>query len=73
LEAAFFISKISSNGDPKINPLTLSKGFFMKIFNNFGKKKSDVWRGWGRVLLWLVWGLSPKALWIPIYLGAYLG
>jgi hypothetical protein len=45
--ATFFTSKIPPNGDPKINPLTLSKGFFMKIFNNFGRKTVDVWRGWG--------------------------
>jgi hypothetical protein len=38
LEGSFFTVKISPNGDPKINPLTLSKGFFMKIFNNFDKK-----------------------------------
>jgi hypothetical protein len=35
----FLTAKISPNGDPKVNLLTLSKGFFMKIFNNFGKKK----------------------------------
>jgi len=37
--ATFFTAKISPNGDPKINPLILSKGFFMKNFNNFGNKK----------------------------------
>jgi hypothetical protein len=38
LEATFFITKISPNCKPKINPLTLSKGFFMNLFNNFNKK-----------------------------------
>jgi hypothetical protein len=32
LEARFFSAKISPNNDPKINPLTLSKGFFKKKF-----------------------------------------
>jgi hypothetical protein len=41
----FFNAEISPNGDPKINILTLSKGFFMKIFYNFGKIIGDVWRG----------------------------
>jgi len=31
LEATFFSTKSSPNGNLKINPLTLSKGFFMKI------------------------------------------
>jgi hypothetical protein len=34
----FFTTEISPNGDPKINPLTLSRGFLMKNFNNFGRK-----------------------------------
>ncbi len=38
LEATFLTAEISPNGDPKINLLTLSKGFFMKNFNNFDKK-----------------------------------
>jgi hypothetical protein len=38
LEATFFSTKSSPNGNLKINPLTLSRGFFMKIFNNFNKK-----------------------------------
>ncbi len=38
LEATFFNVEISPNGDPKINLLTLSKGFFMLILNNFGRK-----------------------------------
>jgi hypothetical protein len=32
------IAEISLNGDLNINPLTFSQGFFMKIFNNFGRK-----------------------------------
>ncbi len=32
---------------PMTNPLTLSKGFFMKIFNEFDRKIGDVWRCWG--------------------------
>jgi hypothetical protein len=54
LEAVFFIAEISPNDNPKINLLTLSKGFFMKISNNFGRKIGDVWMGWGRIFLWLV-------------------
>jgi hypothetical protein len=38
LETTFFVVEISPNGDPKINPLTFSKGFLMKIFNNFSRK-----------------------------------
>ncbi len=38
LEATVFTPEISPNGNPKINLLTLLKGFFMKIFNNFGRK-----------------------------------
>jgi len=38
LEATFFTAEISPNGNPKINLSTLSKGFFMKKFNNFDKK-----------------------------------
>jgi hypothetical protein len=45
----------------------------MKIFDNLGRKIGDVWKGWEGFFLWLVWESSPRALWILIYLGAYLG
>ncbi len=38
LEAVFFTAEISPNGNPKINLLTLSKGFFMNFFNNLAEK-----------------------------------
>jgi len=38
LEATFFTAEISPSGNTMINLLTLSKGFFMKIFDNFSKK-----------------------------------
>jgi hypothetical protein len=37
-QPTLYITKISPNCKPKINPLTLSKGFFMNLFNNFNKK-----------------------------------
>jgi len=54
LEAVFFTAEISPNGNPKINLLILPKGFFMKIFDNLGRKIGDVWKGWEGFFLWLV-------------------
>jgi hypothetical protein len=33
---------------PRLTPYPL-KGFLNEIFNNFGRKIGDVWRGWGMI------------------------
>ncbi len=58
---------------PQINLLPSQRVFFLEIFNNFGRKIGVFERFGGGFFLWLIWGSSPRALWIPIYLGAYLG
>jgi hypothetical protein len=48
LETTFFTTKV-----PPIATLRLThyplKGFLYEIFNNFGRKIGDVWRGWGMI------------------------
>jgi len=72
LEATLFIAEISPNGDPRLTSYLL-KGFLYEIFNNFGRKIGVFEGFWGGFFLWLIWGSSPRVLWIPIYLGVYLG
>jgi hypothetical protein len=39
LETSFFTAKISPSSDPKINPFTLSKGFFFYSINSEKKRR----------------------------------
>jgi hypothetical protein len=38
---------------PRLSPYPF-KGVFYEIFNNFGRKIGDVWKGWAIIFLWLV-------------------
>jgi hypothetical protein len=44
----FLLQKIPPIATPRLTHYPL-KGFLYEIFNNFGRKIGDVWRGWGMI------------------------